>query len=188
MTEKKSIYTKWWFWVIIASLFFGAVGNLGGNSKPSEETPHQEDLPVEASAEEPEDPLADLLTKETKATDYSIEQKGSYLEITYTINETPWDYTDYVSQSLTHCLVVAKYVFKNTDTTQMRMDMVDEHGAIASYIITKENFNKTPWSDLVFLEGNYDTIVSVFDKFYVESMLMKEIDTSKVMIKDYLKD
>jgi len=42
--EKKSIFKRWWFWVIVVILVFGIIGNSGGDDKPDEKGTPETDL------------------------------------------------------------------------------------------------------------------------------------------------
>lgn len=55
--------------------------------------------------------------------------------------------------------------------------------AVTSLIITRDSFESIDWSSLAYTEGIYDQINDKFDKFYVESTLMKDVNTSKIMYK-----
>ena len=57
--NKKPIYKKWWFWVIIAVIILGIIGNIDGGSSDAESSPV---IPSEQAN------LADDTTKETAPT------------------------------------------------------------------------------------------------------------------------
>lgn len=54
--NKKPIYKKWWFWVIIAAIILGIIGNIGGDSSAVKSSPA---IPSEQAN------LADDTAKET---------------------------------------------------------------------------------------------------------------------------
>lgn len=176
---KKPFYKRWWFFVF-AFLFMLVMGNLNtGNKAKNAPAPKQE------KAEETT--IEDVFVKATNAKEYTINEGNGYLEITYTLNKTPYDYTDYVSQALTHLLEVATAAFKG-ETTQIRMDMKADGDIVTSLILSKDGYNKHSWKDITYTEGIYNDIVGDFDKFYVESMLMNNIDPDKIMIKSTLEE
>lgn len=180
---KKPFYKKWWFWVL-AFLFLLVMGNM--NTGPKEK--QQEVAPiVETSSEEApeveEDPVLAAFAKATGIKEASITQKDDYIEIVYTLNSTPYDYSDYVSTGLTHFVKTARQIYESTDCDTLRMDMQVDGSAITSLIITKDNFESIDWSSLAYLEGTYEQIQGKFQKFYVESVLMKGVDTNRIMYK-----
>ncbi len=131
-----------------------------------------------------EDPLTSLLIQETRSEEYSITNPSSETtSITYTLAKTPYDETDYVSQTLTTALIMANYLFKNTETQLFQITMNYEGAPTTSYIITRDNFLNTDWNSLR-TSGHYDEIVPLFQKFFVRDDLMKNVDTSKVVIRE----
>lgn len=181
--QKKPIYKQWWFWVL-AALVLLVMGNL--NTGPKEK--QQEAAPIvktsnEEAPEAEEDPVLAAFTEATGIKEASITQKDDYIEIVYTLNSTPYDYTDYVSQALTHFVKTGSLIYENTDCDMLRMDMQVDGSAVTSLMITKDNFESIDWSSLAYLEGTYEQIQGKFQKFYVESMLMKDVDTNKIMYK-----
>lgn len=173
---KKPFYKRWWFWVLVF-LFLVVMGNMNTGSQTA--TP--------ANEVQSDDPLASLIESKVSP-DYTIKVNDGYYEIVYDLNKTPYDYTDYVSQALTHCLIVGKYLFENTNCNQLRMDMRSDGDVVTSLIISKDGFNKHSWSDIAYTKEIYDDIQDAFDKFYVENMLMKDVVSDEVMIKDVLED
>lgn len=173
--SKKPFYKQWWLWVL-AFLFMLVMGNLNtGKKAPAE------DSAPKVQEEVKEDPVASL--KESvgfKDADFTI--KDDYVEIVYTLASTPYDYTDYVSKALTDFVQTGNLVFASEYNT-LRMDMQVDGSAVTSLIMTKKDFKSVDWSSLAFTEGIYDQIQGKFQKFYVESTLMKDVDTNKVMYK-----
>lgn len=173
--EKQPIYKKWWFWVIIALVIVAFIGS----QQPAKDTAPE---PVaETTPAAPEDPLLESFSKATGIKEAEIKQKDDYIEIIYTLDSTPYDYTDYVSKGLTHFVDTGKLLFGDCKT--LRMDMQVDGSAATSLIMTKDNFDSVDWSSLAYTEGIYDQISDKFQKFYVESMLMKDVDTNKIMYK-----
>lgn len=181
--EKQPIYKKWWFWVIIVVMF---ALFLNGNKKKTD-TPSQEpaaEASTEATTEAaPEDPLLSYFTEATGIKEASIKEKKDSIEIVYTLDSTPYDYTDYVSKGLTHFVDTGRLIYANTNCDMFRMDMQVDGSVVTSLIITKDNFESIDWSSIAFTEGIYEQIQGKFQKFYVESMLMKDVDTNKIMYK-----
>ena len=128
------------------------------------------------------DPVSDAFYSATKIepSEATITASGSYLQIEYDINKTPYDYTDYVSIALSDYIKTASGVFTNTDYDTLRMDMLSDGQAVTSLIMTKDNYNKYNWDDIAYTKGIYTDIVGDFDKFYVESMLMQGVDTDGI--------
>ena len=179
--EKKPFYRTWWFWLILVLvLFFCLPARRPKETDTKESTPAAE--ATEAKTEEvvEVDPLEEIV-KDLK----NVETKtaGNTVDITYELNSTPYDYTDYVSKALTDYVETSSKIFSDTDYTSIRMDMKDDSGIITSLIMSKDSFKSISWSDDAYTEGIYDRIIDKFDKFYVESTLMKNVDTSKVMYK-----
>lgn len=184
METKKPIYKKWWFWVIIILVVLAAMP--GSMSQPSGEAAKSEPVesvkPVESETVTEEDPVETCLDN-AGIKDATVNIKDDYIEISYTLESTPYDYTDYVSKGLTNYVKTAKEIFENTDYTMYRMDMLVDGTAATSLIMTKDNFNSIDWSSIAYTEGIYDQIQGSFQKFYVETMLMKGVDTNKIMYK-----
>lgn len=107
-----------------------------------------------------------------------------YLTINYDISKTPYDYTDYVSLGLSDFIKVGGKIFEDTEYTTLRMDMKVDGIAATSLIMKKDNFQKYRWDDMAFTPGIYLDIVDDFDKFYVESMLMKGVDIDQIEYKN----
>lgn len=128
------------------------------------------------------DPVSDAFYSATKIdpSTATITTSGSYLQIEYDINKTPYDYTDYVSIALSDYIKTASGVFSNTDYDNLRMDMLVDGQAVTSLIMTKDNYNKHNWDSIAYTKGIYADIVDDFDKFYVESMLMQGVDTNEI--------
>lgn len=165
--ETKKICGKWYFSVLIPLIVI-LISACGSSASNQSSTP---DDPVQAS-------LIDAGIK-----DATITSKDDYIEISYTLKDTPYDYTDYVSKGLSHYVKTAKGIFEKTDYTTLRMDMMVDGSAATSLIMTKDNFNSIDWSSIAYTEGIYNKIQGNFQKFYVESMLMKGVDTDKIMYK-----
>lgn len=174
---KKPFYKKWWFWMFVV-LFFLVMGNLNTGKKTSVEDP----APV-IQEESKEDPVLSCFIEATGIKEADITQKDKYIQIVYTLDSTPYDYTDYVSKGLTHFVKTGKQIFDSTDCDTFRMDMKVDGSAVTSLIITKDNFGSIDWSSLTYTEGIYDQIQDKFQKFYVESTFMKDVDTTKIMYK-----
>ncbi len=181
METKKPIYKKWWFWVILIIVLLAAIP--GSMSQQSGEVATSKPVePVESENVAEEDPVETSLTN-AGIKDSTVKVNGDYIEISYTLESTPYDYTDYVSKGLTNYVKTAKEIFENTDYTMYRMDMLVDGTAATSMIMTKDNFNSIDWSSIAYTEGIYDQIQGSFQKFYVETMLMKGVDTNKIMYK-----
>ena len=188
--QKKPIYKKWWFWVLIVFVIFAIIP--GKKQAPAVE-PTTSEASSEATSEnapasdllnEPkDDPLLSYFTEATGIKEAKITKNGDYIEIVYTLTDLPYDYTDYVSKGLTHFVKTAKLIYSNTDCDMLRMDMKSEDSIVTSLIITKDNFNSFDWSSWAYTEGIYDQVNDKFQKFYVESMLMKSVDINKIMYK-----
>lgn len=174
--SKKPFYNQWWFWVIVVLLLFAFV-NVTKKNAP------MEDFTPEVQKEVKEDPIKTLFTEATGIKEADISAKDDYVEIIYTLDSTPYDYTDYVSKGLTHFVKAAKPIFDSTNCNTLRIDMQVDGSAVTSLVITKDNFESIDWSSLAYTEGIYDQIQDKFQKFYVESTLMKDVDTTKIMYK-----
>ncbi len=175
MDKTRPFYKRWYFWVAIV-IWFIVLANLGKKSN----------VPAQVVAPEPEVQEETTLSYFTQATgikEASIKEQDDYIEIVYTMDGTPYDYTDYVSKGLTDFVKTGQLIYANTDCDMLRMDMQVDGLAATSLIITKDNFESIDWGSLAYTEGIYDQIQGKFQKFYVESMLMKDVDTSKVMYK-----
>lgn len=182
MENKQPIYKKWWFWVIIVVIFALILNGNKKNTDTSQEPAAE--ASTEATAEAaPEDFLLSYFTEATGIKEASIKEQKDSIEIVYTLDSTPYDYTDYVSKGLTHFVDTAKLIYGNTDCDMFRMDMQVDGSAVTSLIITRDNFESIDWSSMAFTEGIYDQIQGKFQKFYVESTLMKDVDTNKIMYK-----
>ena len=114
----------------------------------------------------------------------SFSSSGDYLTIEYDISKTPYDYTDYVNLGLSDFIKVGTKIFEDTTYDTLRMDMMVEGSAVTSLIMKKDSFQKYKWDDMAFLPGIYSDIVDDFDKFYVESMLMKDVDVDQIEYKN----
>lgn len=186
MKEKKPFYKKWWFWVLVV-FFFLVMGNLNTGSKKTSSTPDPEPEPVEtvkdAEPEVKEVPVLSYFAEATGIKEASIKEQDGYIEIVYTMEGTPYDYTAYVSKGLTDFVKTGKFIFGNTDCKSLRMDMQLDDKTVTSLIISKEDFESVDWSAIAYTEGIYDKIQEKFQKFYVESMLMKGVETDKIMYK-----
>lgn len=186
--QQKPIYKKWWFWVLVVFVLFILIP---GKKKTPETSISEassvatlENAPASDSLDESkEDPLLSYFTEATGIKEAEITEKGDYIEIVYTLTDLPYDYTDYVSKGLTHFVKTAKLIYSNTNCDMLRMDMKSDDSVVTSLIITKDNFNSFDWSSWAYTEGIYDQVKDVFQKFYVESMLMKDVDTNKIMYK-----
>ena len=178
---KQPFYKTFWFWMIIILFIVVVVGNSAPKKGSGQESQ------TAASASSSIDPLTTLI-KSKVSPDYTLKVDDGYYELVYELNNTPYDYTDYVSHGLTHCLIVSKYLFENTDCYQLRADMKADGDIVTSFIITKYGFNERSWSDIAYTKGIYDDIQDSFIKFYVKSTLMKDVVTDDVMIKDMLED
>lgn len=176
---QKPIYKKWWFWVLVF-LFLLVMGNMNTTIKT--------EMPAQKTEEVIDEDHLSSLIKSKVSSNYTLKNNDGYYEIVYDLDKTPYDYTDYVSQALTHCLIVSKYLFENTNCSQLRMDMRSDGDVVTSLIISKDGFNKHSWSDIAYTKEIYDDIQDSFDKFYVENMLMKDVVSDEVMIKDMLED
>lgn len=175
MEKTRPFYKRWYFWVAIV-IWFIVLANLGKKNN----------VPAQVVAPEPEVQEETTLFYFTQATgikEASIKEQDDYIEIVYTMDGTPYDYTDYVSKGLTDFVKTGQLIYANTDCDMLRMDMLVDGSAATSLIITRDNFESIDWSSLAYTEGSYDQIQDKFDKFYVESMLMKDVDTSKIMYK-----
>ena len=173
--SKKPFYKQWWFWVFVF-LFFLVMDNLNTGKK----IPASDPAP-EGQEEVKTDPAASI-SETLGLKDADIAFKDDYVEIVYSLNSTPYDYTDYVSKGLTDFVQAGKLVFA-TDYKTLRMDMQVDGSAATSLIMSKDNFESIDWSSLAYTEGIYDQIQDKFQKFYVESTLMKDVDTTKIMYK-----
>lgn len=175
MEKTRPFYKRWYFWVAIV-IWFIVLANLGKKNN----------APAQVVAPEPEvqeETTHSYFTQATGIKEASIKEQDDYIEIVYTMDGTPYDYTDYVSKGLTDFVKTGQLIYANTDCDMLRMDMQVDGSAATSLIITKDNFESIDWSSLAYTEGIYDQIQGKFQKFYVESMLMKDVDTSKVMYK-----
>lgn len=177
MDKPRPIYKRWYFWVAIV-IWFIVLANLGKKNN----TPAQVIAPEPTQEVQEETPLS-YFTEATGIKEASIKFQDDYVEIIYTMDGTLYDYTDYVSKGLTDFVKTGKLIYANTDCNSFRMDMQVDGSAVTSLIITRDNFESIDWSSLAYTEGIYDQIQDKFDKFYVESMLMKDVDTSKIMYK-----
>lgn len=178
MKEKQPVYKKWWFWVIIVVVIIALF--------PKNKTESVPEASQDSSETVQQDPLEELLRSKVSK-NFEISKSDNYIEISYDFEETPYDYTDYVSKALTYFVIIGDYVFDN-ECNQLRMDMKDETGIITSLIMTKDNYDSVSWKDISYTKGIYEEIAPKFDKFYVESMLMKNVDTNEIMIKTTLGD
>lgn len=179
--NKKQIYKQWWFWVLIIVIIIVITPK---NNSSTESTLA---AASEASSEsESSSALDDLMKQKLHADNYEYKETDVYYEINYELTDLPLNETDYVSKALTHCVYCADYIFRNTDATAFRIDMSSNDAVVTSLIISKDKFESYSWNDNAYLEGQYDSISALFDKFYVESMLMSKVDTSKVMFKGKL--
>lgn len=176
MKQEKPFYKRWWFW-LLAFLFLLVMGNM--NTGRNTQAPAVQEVKEEVK----EDPLLTYFSQATGVKEATINEEKDYIGITYTLDSTPYDYTDYVSKGLTHFVKTAKSIFENTDCNTLRMDMQVDGSAVTSLIITRDNFESIDWNSLAYTEGIYDQINDKFDKFYVESTLMKDVNTSKIMYK-----
>lgn len=185
--ENKPIYKKWWFWVLVVLVIFVLIpGKKPTSEKISPEAPSDATTETTLSSDsvaEPEDPLLSYFTEATGIKDAEIAEKGDYIEIVYSLTDLPYDYTDYVSEGLTHFVKTAKLIYSNTNCDMLQMDMKSDGSIVTSLIITKDNFDSFDWSSWAYTEGIYDHVKDIFQKFYVESMLMKGVDTNKIMYK-----
>lgn len=175
MEKTRPFYKRWYFWVAIM-LGFIVLTNLGKKSN----------VPTQVTAPETEVQEETTLSYFTQATgikEASIKEQDDYIEIVYAMDGTPYDYTDYVSRGLTDFVKTGQLIYDNTDCDMLRMDMQVDGSAVTSLIMTKKDFESVDWSSLAFTEGIYDQIQRKFQKFYVESTLMKNVDTNKIMYK-----
>lgn len=121
-----------------------------------------------------------------KGSDIEISEKDNYLTIVYTQTTTPNDYSDIVSTGLTDFVNVGKVYFDKYETIRMDMQLADTSGEVSvvtSLICSKDSFNSISWDDIKYAPGSYDDFVGKFDKFYVESVIMKDVDTQKIYYK-----
>lgn len=175
MKKKRPFYKRWYFWVVIV-IWFIVLANLGKKNN----------VPAQVIAPEPEAQEETTLSYFTQATgikEASIKEQDDYIEIVYTMDGTPYDYTDYVSRGLTDFVKTGQLIYANTDCDTLRMDMQVDGSAVTSLIITRDNFESIDWSSLAYTEGTYSHVHDKFQKFYVESTLMKDVDTNKIMYK-----
>lgn len=178
--DKKPIYKQWWFWVLIIVIII-VITPKNNSSTESASTVSEVSYESKSSSS-----LNDLMKQKLHADNYECKENDVYYEIDYELTDLPYDETDYVSKALTHCVYCADYIFRNTDATAFRIDMSSNDAVVTSLIISKDKFESYSWNDNAYLEGQYDSISALFDKFYVESMLMSKVDTSKVMFKGKL--
>lgn len=188
--QNKPIYKKWWFWVLIVLVIFAIIpgkkqaSSVETTTSEASSEATSENASASDSLNEPnKDPLLSYFTEATGIKEAEVTEKDDYIEIVYTLTDLPYDYTDYVSKGLTHFVKTAKLIYSNTDCDMLRMDMKSDDSIVTSFIITRENFNSIDWSALAYTEGIYDQVKDKFQKFYVESMLMKNVDTNKIMYK-----
>ena len=175
MKQKRPFYKRWYFWVVIV-IWFIVLANIGKKNS----------APAQVTAPEPEFQEETTLSYFTQATgikEASVKEQDDYIEIVYTMDGTPYDYTDYVSRGLTDFVKTGKLLYANTDCDMLRMDMQVDGSAVTSLIITRDNFESIDWSSLAYTEGTYSHVQDKFQKFYVESTLVKDVDTDKIMYK-----
>lgn len=182
--EKKTKNKKWVIIIVVVALIFIiGISNSGKKDKSTTDSMEAAEVPETISPRSVEDVLSDLNLTATE-----IEENDGYLFITYTQPNTPHDYTDFVNMALTDFVNIGKELF--TEYSTMRIDMQAEStngdiNIITSFIMSRDNFSSIKWDDIEFLPGSYNDIVKKFDKFYVESMVMKDVDTEKIYYKGH---
>ncbi len=151
--------------------------------EPVEEIEKTSEETIEETEGKPAALSADALAEIVEGENFEINDNGSSLSIVYDTTQLPHNYTDIVCIGLTDFVDIGKVYFESYDL--IKIDMKLEGDIVTSLVCSKDNFNSVDWDSIAFMPGSYDEVSGIFDKFYVESMVMNEVDTEKVYYKHY---
>ena len=194
--QKKPIYKKWWFWVLIVLL----IPILNPNKKQSspDVTPAPE-ASVEATTEDIQEPQTteDKITAiidslNFKYSDLKIYDNGSSVKISLHYDEEAWDVTRLCSNCLTDYINLCKQAYEIEGIDKIEyfafVNMIDPKGNEISekgfaICMAKANYSTYTWDNLKFVEGSYDQIESDCEFLDIHAGIKKDVDFSKVYYK-----
>ncbi len=189
MKEKKPFYRKWWFWLLIVSVFLIIASNLNkDNTQNTDASPQDSSVATEETSTEAT--LESLVTqehedwKEFETTDegYQIQYKDTSLQLSETtlVNDAIDNYVK-ISKAIydqnPSCKYVKIFIF---------VDMQDSKGNVSQsqavrISMTQEEFNTFNWDNLKNTKI-YDSFTASCDDFFIESSIASNVKTDKIFL------
>lgn len=198
MKEKKPIYKKWWFWVIVVFLLIGFIGGRSG-SNPEEvtdsvaESSNTDVSPQESSvatAEVSEEATLESIIGSDHENWQEIETSDGGYKISYKDTASYWDENSFVTEAIHNyvnlcskvyadnlsCAYVELYIF--VDMQDAKGNVSQSKGFMCS--MTQEEFNTFNWDNL---KGTkiYDVFSSSCTEFYIAPGILSNVSTDKVI-------
>lgn len=205
MKEKKLIYKKWWFWVLVI-LVIGMIGNAVDPKKPKEEASTAASSLEETKEESKEEPPVEENEPQTteekiaaivdaqhfKYSDYrfvtSPNDDGN-ISITLHYDDASWNETGFVVSCLTDYINICKeaytiegitkveyYVF--CDFTDVKGNPKTEKGFAICMI--KENFETYNWDNIKGRSDAYPQIEKDCEYIDIHAGIRKNVNFDKV--------
>lgn len=194
--QKKPIYKKWWFWVLI--VLFIPILNPNKKQSSPDVTPAPE-ASVEATTEDIQEPQTteDKITAiidslNFKYSDLKIYDNGSKIKISLHYDDTSWNETRLCCACLSDYINLCKQAYEIDGIDKIEyyvfIDFIDSRGNEISekgfaICMTKDNFNKYNWDNMKCITGTYPQIESDCEFLDIHAGLKKNVDFNEVYYK-----
>lgn len=185
--EKKPIYKKWWFWVIII-IIIGAIGSLTEtnntiNTSSNVENNSNNDIVQESTVERK---IKDILKNKQ---DINIVQEDNNMTVTYK-TDTPLTYNSLLNEVLSFYVKIGKEIYTQSEIEVFNFivngTVTDQYGTesidkLIEISMPKENFQKYNWENLEY-KPIYNSFIKDTEIFYILFSIRKELDLDKIFI------
>lgn len=189
MKQKKPVYKKWWFWVIIALVFLALVS---GNKKESApEASHEESQ--EQTSDSTEGKITAIIDSlKFKYSDLKVYDNGNSVKISLHYDDSSWDETHLCSNCLTDYinLCAQGYEIEGIEKIEYYVFVTfqDAKGNETSekgfaICMPKKNYNTYTWKNMEYKENSFSQIEADCDLLDIHAGIKKNVDINKVYYK-----
>lgn len=185
MKEKKPLYKKWWFWLLIVIVFLGIISPKKSskyNDSPKASTSYNNEVKEELNT------IESVISTEHEAWN-EIETSDNGLKISYKDISTHWDENSLIRDSISNYVKISQAVYlQNVDCKYtdfyVFIDMTDSKGNVSqtkgiNIKMTQEEFNTYNWENLEYT-NIFEQFKNSCEVFYIAPGIEANIDTEKI--------
>lgn len=199
LKDKKPVYKKWWFWVLLTFLIFLIVPVKQPATTEISAPEASSEASSEATPEAPEEPqtteeklTAIIDSLNFKYSDLKIYQNEGSVKISLHYDDDSWDETKFCSDCLTDYinLCAQAYQIEGIDNVQYfvfcklidsRGNEVSEKGFAMSML--KDKYEAYDWDNIEFVAGSYSQIEADSEYIDIHEGIKKNVDFNKMYYK-----
>lgn len=194
--QKKPIYKKWWFWVLIVFLILAFYPT---KKQPSTKETSAPETSSEATSEVSQEPqsttekiTAIIDSLNFKYSDLQIYDNGSSVKISLHYDKESWDETTFCCNCLTDYINLCAEAYQISGIEKIEYyvfcDLVDTRGNATSQkgfamCMLKEKYNAYTWKNMEFISGSYSQIEADSEYIDIHAGIKKNVDFKKMYYK-----